>query len=111
MIADWAWCASGWDWVVCCPFSAISRCCDAQTAVVLKVSSSAHGGCTPSRPIACSGLQFLRFNACPFEVGFKVILVSLFGAPRIVFSFSLLTVEKLARDSGLIHSDYMASPA
>ena len=79
--------------------------------VVLKVSGSAHGGCTPSRPIACSGVQFLRFDACSFEVGFKVILVSLLGAPRIAFSLSNLAVEKLARDSGLIHSDYMASPA
>ena len=81
-------CASGCDWVVCCPFGAIFRCCDAQMAVVLKVSSSAHGGCMPSRPIACSGLQFHQFDACPFEVGFKVILVSLLGAPRIEFSFS-----------------------
>ena len=44
-------------------------------------NSSAYGGCTPSRAIACSGLQFLRFDACPFEVCLNVILISLLGAP------------------------------
>ena len=61
----------GVPWVVIGLFAALFRRSLAAAmpqAAVLKVSSSAHGGCTPSRPVACSSLQFLRFDACRFEV-------------------------------------------